>query len=477
VQEEGEASAGLGAIRSDLAPGAAHVSSPAGRSTREPPDRGRLRPCGETIVGAVQGGPEGRRRPVADAIEVPAPGSIRAIFKRWLRASLSNRRRVKLQILGIEVIQAMQRFSLDGQAGQRGFSPDGPESNNSVPLVARKRTLVRVYVDSGVRDFIEVPNPNYDPKMPGTSEKKRVLTGELPNVSGTLKLQRALGSDSVLRPINDDQIVTARPPDQIERNKLDHTLNFVLPHKELSGRMKLSIEVHLGGAGTRSIAGFFFRFVRRSILGFMFGFSTRASTPVEFQERRLPRKLVHLLVDHPAALAHPTMDDYLKCLRQMIAMYPAPDPDFYPLYYLPGFETVETDEHLNTDVGFGHLSDRLRGIKEQFDLSGLELTVLYPKTPVFPGDVVSNVVGHGEIAAIFDNGATFAHELGHRFGLGHAVDQDPRIPSMSTDELGLDMSMWPPVLVPRGVNEIMDPSSGQWPSTFTWQALFDQFIP
>jgi hypothetical protein len=406
-------------------------------------------------------GPEGRRRPVVDAIEEPASGSIWEIVKRWLRESLRTRRAVRLQILGIEVIQAIQRFSLDD-----------PEWNNSVPLVARKRTLVRVYVDSGMpKGYVEVPNPDYDPhgRESATNPKTRkVSSGELPNVSGTLKLQRAFGSDLVIRPINPDQVVTARPHDEIDRNLLDHTLNFVLPHKQLGGRMRLAVEVHLGGAGIS---------VRRSILGFLFRFSTRASTVVEFHERRLPRKLVHLLVNHPAAVAQPTMAYYIDCLHRVIAMYPAPDPDFYPLYHLPGFETIETDEHLHTDEGFGRLSDRLRAIMESFDLTGLEFTVLYPDTPVFPGDIVSNVVGHGEIGAIFQDAAGFAHELGHRFGLGHAVDQDPRLPSFSTDDLGLDMSKQPPALVPAGSTEIMLSTSGQWCSTYTWQALFDTFVP
>lgn len=183
----------------------------------------------------MQGGPEGRRRPVADATVESASGSITQILRRWLQQSLSNRRRVRLQILGIEVIQAVQRFTLDGQEGKRGFSPDGPEWNNSVPLVARKRTLVRVYVDSGMQsERIEVPNPDYNPEVPREEPKtKQLLLGGLPNVSGTLRLQRAFGSDLVVSPINSDQVVTARPPDQIDRNQLDNTLNFVLPHKEL----------------------------------------------------------------------------------------------------------------------------------------------------------------------------------------------------------------------------------------------------
>ena len=220
---------------------------------------------------------------------------------------------MRLQILGIEVIQAVQRFSLgdsdrkDPEGYDRGFSRIDPGESNSVPLVARKRTLVRVYVDSGMQsEYIEVPDPHYG-EPAHRSKTKKLLLGGLPNVSGTLTLQPAFGPDLVVRPINPDQVVTAHPPDQIHRNDLSQTLNFVLSHKQLSGRVRLAVEVHLGGAGTRSITSFFFRFMRRSVLGLMFGLQPPTSTPVEFQERRLPRELVHLLVNHPAALAQPTV--------------------------------------------------------------------------------------------------------------------------------------------------------------------------
>lgn len=250
--------------------------------------------------------------------------------------------------------------------------------------------------------------------------------------------------------------------------------------------MRLSAEVHLRGA-TRSFASFLFRFARRSILGLLFGFSARAATVAEFQERRLPRKLVHLLVNDTKAPMQPTMDQYIDYLHQVIAMYPAPDPDFYPLYFLPGHETLETDADLHTNQGWGQLSDQVRAIKEQFDLNGLELTVLYPDTSISPatGADATSDVGHGEIAAIFKDAEGFAHELCHRFGLEHAADgnpqvqgdEDPRIPSNETDQLGLDMSRQPPALVRAGSTEIMAYMSGDWPSTFTWQALFDQFTP
>ena len=37
------------------------------------------------------------------------------------------------------------------------------------------------------------------------------------------------------------------------------------------------------------------------------------------------------------------------------------------------------------------------------------------------------------------------------------------------------MSKQPPALVPAGSAEIMDYMDGKWCSTYTWQALFDQF--
>jgi hypothetical protein len=357
---------------------------------------------------------------------------------------------VRLQVLGIEVVQAVQRFSLDDR-----------EWNNSVPLVARKRTMVRVYIDSGMPDEVI--------KKPATDRDEGAVDvplGNLANVTGTLKVSRAFGPSPSVQPINPGEVMTARPRAWILREQLDHTLNFVLPAEDLTGRIRLEVEAHLKGGILRIL------------------FRARASTVVEFHERRLPKKLGHVLINHSAAPAPPTMAYYYYCLDQVIAMYPAPDADFFPLYHLPGFETIETDADLHTDQGWGELLDQLRQIKQGFNLDGLLLTALYPPTYA-QGTGSLPVAGHGEFAAVFSEPNVFAHELGHLFDLNHAADgnpdqegdEDPRIPSNSTDELGLDMGKR--VLLPVGSIEMMCYMEGvpTWISTNTWQALFDQFIP
>jgi hypothetical protein len=420
-----------------------------------------------------------RAEPIADVRHEPSPVSTWQIIKWWLSEIWRARRpKAGLKILGIEVTQAVQHFSLTE-----------PSLNNTVPLVARKRTMVRVYVDSGIPAGVDDRPPparpdDYTPPPPA-------VLGQVPNVTGTLKLSAAgiggqigevigpggrVEAASSVRPINPGEVMTARPPDQIDRRALTHTLNFSLP-VALSGQIRLQVEVHLKG----------------SILGLLF--RARASTVVEFHERRLPEKFVHVLVNHPAAPAPASMYYYYACLDRVIAMYPAPDADFFPLYHLPEFESIEFEGDLHTEEGWDELLRKLGELKERFKLDGFVLTALFPPTLASPWAVgvpfyvqpepPLAYAGRGEFAVVFSDPDVFAHELGHHFGLGHAGqgnpkvqgDEDPRIPSTLTDEAGIDMSKH--ALVPAGSIEIMCYMTGSpsWFSTTTWQILFDQFAP
>jgi len=406
----------------------------------------------------VQDNLEGRSRPIADVSDEPVAPSTWEIVKSWLRESFRGWRPkpIRLKIVGIEVVQAVQHFKLTGVE---------QEGNNSVPLVARKRTMVRVYVDSGM---VRVPRP---PNVTGSLKLSSTLAGDdAPGgIAGFIKDIVGIGGRSLVDPgppINANEVVTARPVDRINRNDLRNSLNFVLPVEALSGQIRLTAEVHL----------------KAGVLGLLLP-RARASTVVEFHERRLPGKLVHILVNAYMAPAPPLMSYYRYCLDQVIAMFPAPDADFFPLYQLPGYETIENDSDLSQN--WGPLTDQLSQIAAQFDLGGCILTALL--SPLWSyawrgRDFKTNVVGIEFGSVVFSDPDIFAHELGHRFGLRHAGDGNPelegdgdsRIP-LSTDEPGIDMSKR--VLVPAGSREIMNYLTGgtSWFSTASWQILFDSF--
>jgi hypothetical protein len=409
----------------------------------------------------VQDDLEGRSRPIADVSDEPAAPSTWEIVKSWLRESFRGWRPkpIRLKIAGIEVVQAVQHFNLTGV---------DQEGNNSTPLVARKRTMVRVYVDSGMVAVGELPN------VTGSVKRSSALAGDGDDASagrivGFIKDLVGIGGQSLVNPgppINENEVVTARPLGKINRNNLGDSLNFVLPVEELSGRIRLTAEVHL----------------KAGVLGLLLP-RARASTVIEFHERRLPGKLVHILVDTYMAPAPPLMSYYRYCLDQVIAMFPAPDADFFPLYQLPGYETIENDTDLSQD--WGQLADQLNQIEAEFNMDGYILTALL--SPLWSSawrgrDFKTDVVGLEFGPVVFADPQTFPHELGHRFGLRHAGDGNPelegdgdsRIPVL-TDEPGIDMSKR--VLVPAGSSETMVymTSSTSWFSTATWQILFDSF--
>lgn len=343
-----------------------------------------------------------------------------------------------IKIVGIEVIQAVQHFSLTEPGGSGGtavvvIGSGGPEvvvigspfANNSVPLVAGKRTMVRVYVASTIRDGVPVRG------------NLRVFA-----LNGTPPLSLDAGY-----PINLDRAFVARPVDLIDRNTLDHTLNFVLPVLLLRGSVRLEVDVYVNDPYFSPESDF-------------------STLTVEFHERRLPKKLVHMLIHNIAAPAPETISDYLRDLDQVIACYPAADDSFFPLYYLPGYEAIESASDL-TQTGLQPLFSQIEQIMANFNMNGYVLTGLLARPPH------GGIVGQEGVPIVFEDSAGFAHELGHKFGLHHA-GEDPRIPS-NTDELGLDMSSL--TLIRAGASELMNPmaSTPWWVSTATWQILFDAF--
>jgi hypothetical protein len=375
-----------------------------------------------------------RAQPLAESkFEADRRLSTRDIVEAWLdwiRFWRPRGRRIRLQVVGVEVIQAIQHFDLAQ-----------PQQNNSVPLVARKRTMARVYIDWERPDGVR--------------------RGLLANVTGTVKVSSGEDGNPALpssvTPINTNQVIAARPHDQIDRRDLNQTLNFVLPVEPLTGWIQLEVDVRVKG-----------------IFGLLVAGDRDSSTVIEFHERRLPKKLVYMLARNGAA-PWPTVFDYYRCLLQVVARFPAPDADFSGLYYPAGHETIENHDDLSSSLS--PLVSQLEPI-----LGGLPPDRILAVLLSAPAPLVQVGTGVPGTPVVFMDQDEFPHELSHYFGLGHSVGDpnggsDPRGIPTSTDDLGMDMN-WLAV-VPQNTAETMVylASARTWCSTTSWQLLYDAFAP
>jgi hypothetical protein len=352
-----------------------------------------------------------------------------------------HRHRVlELNIVGIEVIQAVQRFTFPdpnaGAAAAAGLVAGG-YGNNSVPLVAHKRTLARVYVDSGPTDNVPVKGTMTLSSLDGSWGPASVDVGPPVNLGGA----------------------TARELANLDRGDLRNSLNFMLPVPLLAGPIRLDAEIDVDDP--------------------LYGSSpVTHSESVEFQERKLPKTLIPMLVMNGEAGMILQMADYEAALDHVRAAFPAPDDNFDHLPPLDGGEWVYNEDDLTTQDGTNGLMMQLENIVSGFDTSASIVTaeLVHPREPIWgalDGLSVGYIVWFTYEASPYETAGPFAHELGHSFGLHHA-GEDPRIP-LVTDDYGVDLSSM--TLMPPRSSELMNAMSGYpwWMSTATWGILFDAF--
>ena len=346
-----------------------------------------------------------------------------------------------LRILDVEVTQAIQRL------------------DNTVRLAARRRTMVRLYLGNGLgnhRPFSYTATPS-----------------ELPGVTGSVTLWRGTTRLAVISPT--PAVITSRFFFQPSgREGLSLSLNFDLPVGVLDGPLRIEARVWLATRPHGVLDGPHTNDVR--------------SVTVTFEPTNHVRIVRVLLQDDSRPMVTtPTAADFGVMLQGARARMPLPD-DGWEIYLPPGSPVVATNHDLTTEDGWSFVLEDIDDIAEDttnawsYAWTGVIAAEL-PGAPLELNGMGRKGDGEHDYPAMVAQAglaATFAHELAHVFGFGHAPcgstkDIDPDLPGY-IEETGVDVHSG--TTFPAGMGstgELMSYCSGQsrWVSIALWTKMMN----
>jgi hypothetical protein len=398
-----------------------------------------------------------RLREILDTEPDLSPGTIQRIQQQIFEAQTTINRlnhelilcRSDLTIVGVEMTQGIQFFSINGQGS--GSAPD-----NSVPLVGQRTTVLRVYTDCK-RVAQQEPHPGGPQPIPI-------------RISGRVTVDRIQPNGSIrrlatLQPINGS--IAPRTAASIDRGDTNHTLNFRVPASDCQGHLRFTVRVFeqdpvvtevIAAAGPASF-----------------------STQVFGRFEPIPTFRVHGVLVHYTGdgmdLAAPTGLDLADTLEYVLLTYPIGRIEF------DDCTEIEFDKNLRTPGGGcgpgfegpGGLMEILAAFDEQSDRTAIHVALI-------PRDAVTSVGGCGNrnIAAAKNGaGATMAQEMGHALDRKHAPDApgyDPNFPHYgnypwgSIGEYGFDV-VTSEVYDPTYVYDFMSYESDRWISPYTYMGI------
>jgi hypothetical protein len=356
-----------------------------------------------------------------------------------------------LAVTAIEVVQTIQR------------------ANNSVRLVAGKRTLVRVFVGSGITNgFDKGAGPNVQP-----------------SVTGDVVLVGPGGVTGAVPPLNPGGVLAAQPAGYWPLNRANaaHSLNFEPPLSVLSGKVTITARVWV--TGHENDAGGPWRASR--------------STSVIFLSQPTQELLPILINDMQRALPAPSLTQFNFSLQGARTRYPIAQSGF--LVNPPLGDTTQPYEDLGSPIGWGLLLARIGTMIFIFPstpVGGIRCGLVPPEPtppPATPTYALGGLApGLPSVPSLLAQAApppftsflapfaqaTFAHELAHNLGLEHAPcpsgygapgNIDPRLPGWS-DDVGADVPLR--AVIATGASELMSYcDEPRWPSIATYDILFD----
>ncbi|MGB0370336.1 MAG: IPT/TIG domain-containing protein [Opitutales bacterium] len=364
-----------------------------------------------------------------------------------------------LNNLGIEITQTIQNFDFDNISKQ-----------NEVLLVAQKSTLARVYPVSGIQDSFNFGDG----------------PGALANISGDLNLHYTDGTfQRISNPVNPDQITAAQSRENIDRSKIDHSLNFVLPIEKLTGVVMIKASIYESGHFRNPYYGEISRVPERSF---------------EFQNSGNIKIALIRIADGVQNLPAPSVAQFWNSVIGAQARFPIKENGFR-LFTPTDFPIRTTTQDLSRWGDTRNLLDRLDDIADDYEDSEDYIWCgLLPFNGEYRwGGMAHDGVedywfdSHKRFLAKSGSGVVFAHELAHTFGIDHAPnipgctasidDLDPDVPSRIEDH-GIVVepsTRTQPFIIPAGTTSFMGycvPDNGygeesKWISIATYERLFD----
>jgi hypothetical protein len=340
----------------------------------------------------------------------------------------------RLSIERIEVVQAIQK-------------PD-----NSVRLVAAQRTIVRVFINSGITDGF-----NYG-DGPGVAEVEVTLVAENLDTGAVTFCSRWGGA------------IYARPTPQ-SRDNLFRSWNHEVPLAACSGRVRFK-------AIARSLP-FHPRAPRAQ--------SPESTVDVAFIDVPVQQVMPFLVKDPSSSEPTPTMTDFLASLEMMSYIVPIPWSKY--LVNPPASVALGPSESLKiSKLNWVTLWWRVATTIFLFPsspVSGLRVGIV-PRDSLYPNGG-TGLTRTGPITPTFIAQSRaprlWAHELAHAYGIDHVRNTDPADPTpdppwydprlpLTISDPGLDIGARE--LFPSGTNELMSYAQRKWLSVEHWDIVLDR---
>lgn len=334
-----------------------------------------------------------------------------------------------LSISGIERTQATQFFLSNGQGS-------GYAANNSVPLVAQKDLILRVYVN--VANLPWLPKP--------TSVTGKVSYAGHPDLS----------------PLNGP--IAPASASSIDRGNTNHTLNFRVPASHCTGTVSFTVTV-FDPAHPNDTA--------------------YSSRPVSFSATfdSVPYPRIHGVLIHYTGrgmdIPAPTGFDLVNTLDWVARVYP-----ITYFNYSPGCDIVEFSGDLTVGggggcgTGWNQLFNMLWNMRAASGTNDVFVGLLPTGVPT---SGVIGCGGGGVAISYIGSGQVMAQEIGHAFGRAHAPCGNPggpdpnyptydSYPSASIGEFGFD-NLNSQVHNPASTYDYMSYCGPVWTSPYTYVGL------